>query len=176
MVVLFTKNIVSGKGLFGLYNLKLVILTLLMLLLVSCSSSTEENVEVNLGPIPFSIRVPVEIAEHLIVEDMLISGQNDFTKQAFDAGALAQVYINYIAADGTMHGFAGVYYFKKAEFEIAQNPEEPPLYGIKVSEHDSMVLAVAGPQDSIFEDKSEDGKNISELYTIIYDPKSYKLL
>ena len=131
-------------------------------------------VEVNLAPVPYSIQVPAEIAKHLSVENMVTNTPNEFTNQAREAGAIAQVYINYKADDGTMHGFAGVYYFKKADFEKAGNPNEPPVYGSKVLEEKSMVLAIAGPQDSIFDPNSQDGKNSMALYTLVYDPKSFK--
>ena len=131
-------------------------------------------VEVNLAPVPYSIQVPAEIAKHLSVENMVTSTPNEFTNQAREAGAIAQVYINYKADDGTTHGFAGVYYFKKADFEKAGNPNEPPVYGSKVLEEKSMVLSIAGPQDSIFDPNSQDGKNSMALYTLVYDPKSFK--
>ena len=105
---------------------------------------------------------------------MELDTSNDFTAQAKAAGAIAQVRINYTADDGSIHGFAGVYYFAKADFEKAQNPNEPPLYGSKVVEEKAMVLAIAGPQDSIFDPNSQDGKNSMALYTLIYDPKSFK--
>ncbi|CAN2234237.1 hypothetical protein MCEPE89_00324 [Candidatus Planktophila dulcis] len=128
----------------------------------------------NLAPVPYSIEVPAEIAKHLSVENMVTNTPNEFTNQAREAGAIAQVYINYKADDGTMHGFAGVYYFKKADFEKAGNPNEPPAYGSKVLEEKSMVLSIAGPQDSIFDPNSQDGKNSMALYTLVYDPKSFK--
>ena len=131
-------------------------------------------VKVNLAPVPYSIEVPAEIAKHLSVENMVTSTPNEYTNQALEAGAIAQVYINYKADDGTMHGFAGVYYFKKADFEKAGNPNEPPVYGSKVLEEKSMVLSIAGPQDSIFDPNSQDGKNSMALYTLVYDPKSFK--
>jgi hypothetical protein len=105
---------------------------------------------------------------------MVTSTPNEFTNQAQEAGAIAQVYINYKAADGTMHGFAGVYYFKKADFEKVQNPNEPPVFGSKVVEENSMVVAIAGPQDSIIDPNSQDEKNSAALYTLVYDPKSFK--
>ena len=131
-------------------------------------------VKVNLAPVPYSIEVPAEIAKHLSVENMVTSTPNEFTKQAQEAGAIAQVYINYKAADGTMHGFAGVYYFKKADYEKAQNPNEPPVFGSKVVEENSMVVLIQGPQESMFEPNSQDDKNSAALYTLIYDPKSFK--
>ena len=154
--------------------LKFGLLPALLLLLASCSNDSRAIVEVNLAPVPYSIEVPAEIAKHLSVENMVTSTPNEFTNQAREAGAIAQVYINYKADDGTMHGFAGVYYFKKADFEKAGNPNEPPVYGSKVLEEKSMVLAIAGPQDSIFDPNSQDGKNSMALYTLVYDPKSFK--
>jgi hypothetical protein len=131
-------------------------------------------VKVSLAPVPYSIEVPAEIAKHLSIENMVTNTPSEFTNQAQEAGAIAQVYINYKAADGTMHGFAGVYYFKKADFEKVQNPNEPPVYGSKVVEENSMVVAIAGPQDSIFDPNSQDGKNSATLYTLVYDPNSFK--
>ena len=154
--------------------LKFGLLPALLLLLASCSNDSRAIVEVNLAPVPYSIEVPAEIAKHLSVENMVTNTPNEFTNQAREAGAIAQVYINYKADDGTMHGFAGVYYFKKADFEKAGNPNEPPVYGSKVLEEKSMVLAIAGPQDSIFDPNSQDGKNSMALYTLVYDPKSFK--
>jgi hypothetical protein len=146
----------------------------LVLLLASCSNDSQAMVKVNLAPVPYSIEVPAEIAKHLSIENMVTSAPSEFTNQAREAGAIAQVYINYKAADGTMHGFAGVYYFKKADFEKAQNPNEPPVYGSKVVEENSMVVLIAGPQENIFEPNSQDGKNSAALYAIVYDPKSFK--
>jgi hypothetical protein len=131
-------------------------------------------VKMSLAPVPYSIEVPAEIVKHLSIENMVTSSPSEFTKQAQEAGAIAQVYINYKASDGTMHGFAGVYYFKKADYERAQNPNEPPVYGSKVVEEESMVVLIQGPQESMFERNTQDDKNSAALYTLIYDPKSFK--
>ena len=155
-------------------RLKFGLIAALLLLLTSCSNDSPAMVKVSLAPVPYSIEVPAEIAKHLSIENMVTSAPSEFTNQAREAGAIAQVYINYKAADGTMHGFAGVYYFKKADFEKAQNPNEPPVYGSKVLEEKSMVVAIAGPQDSIFDPNSQDGKNSATLYTLVYDPNSFK--
>ena len=124
-------------------RLKFGLFPALFLLLASCSNDSQAMVKVNLAPVPYSIEVPAEIAKHLSVENMVTSTPNEFTNQAREAGAIAQVYINYKADDGTMHGFAGVYYFNKADFEKAGNPNEPPVYGSKVLEEKSMVLSIA---------------------------------
>ena len=149
------------------------LLPIIIFFLSSCSFSSQKIIKVDLYPIPYSIEVPAEIAQHLSIENMVSNTPNVFTKEADRAGAIAQVYINYKAKDGTEHGFAGVYYFNKADYDKANNPNEPPSYGSKVFEYDSMILAVAGPQDSIFDPNSQDGKNSMELYTLVYDPDAY---
>jgi hypothetical protein len=131
-------------------------------------------VKISLAPAPYTIQVPSEIAKRLSIENMATDTANQFSVQAKAAGAIAQVRINYTADDGSIHGFAGVYYFAKADFEKAQNPNEPPLYGSKVVEENSMVLAIAGPPDSIFEPATQDGKNSMALYALIYDPQAFK--
>jgi len=157
-------------------RLKLGLVPALLLLLAACSNDSPAMVKVSLAPVPYSIEVPAQIAKHLSIENMVTSTPNEYTKQAQEAGAIAQVYINYKAADGTMHGFAGVYYFKKADYEKSANPTEPPVYGTVVAEENSMVLLVYGPQEPIFEPTSQDGKDSTELYRIIYQPFSYKAL
>jgi len=157
-----------------LKRLKFGLIPALLLLLTSCSNDSQAMVKVNLAPVPYSIEVPAEVAKHLSIENMITSAPSEFTNQAQEAGAIAQVYINYKAADGTMHGFAGVYYFKKADYEKAQNPNEPPVFGSKVVEENSMVVLIRGPQESMFEQNLQDDKNSAALYTLIYDPKSFK--
>jgi hypothetical protein len=158
----------------GMLRKKLLIFFLLLLTLSSCSNKSPDLVEISLAPIPYVFEVPSDIAKRLTIENMELGTSSDFTKQAKQAGAIAQMYINYTADDGSVHGFAGVYYFKKADFEMAQNPNEPPIYGSKVVGENEMVLAIAGPQDSIFDPTSQDGKNSMALYTLVYDPKSFK--
>ena len=155
-------------------RIKLVLIPALLLALSACANSSQDLVNISLAPAAYTIQVPSDLAKHLSIENMTLDTANEFTAQAKAAGAIAQVRINYTADDGSIHGFAGVYFFGKADFEKAQNPNEPPLYGSKVVEEKAMVLAVAGPQDSIFDPNSQDGKNITALYTLIYDPKSFK--
>ena len=157
-----------------MFRIKFVLITALILALSGCANSSQEMVSISLAPVPYSIQVPSEIAKHLSVEDMALDTSNEFSAQARAAGAVAQVMINYTVDDGSVYGFAGVYYFGKADFEKTQNPNEPSMYGGKVIEENEMVLAIAGPQDSIFDPESQDGKNSMALYELIYDPKSFK--
>ena len=158
----------------NVFAIRVALISSLLQALTSCSSNSQDMVKINLAPAPYTIQVPSEIAKLLTIENMATDTANEFSAQAKAAAAIAQVRINFIADDGSIHGFAGVYYFAKADFEKAQNPNEPPLYGSKVVEENSMVLAIAGPQDSIFEPATQDGKNSMALYTLIYDPQTYK--
>lgn len=81
-----------------------------------------KNVDVTLFLIPYSISVPAEIAKHLLIKNMETDSSNEFTAQTRGAGAVDQVYINYKADDGKLHGFAGAYYFSKADIEKSQYP------------------------------------------------------
>ena len=157
-----------------MFRKRLLLIPVLLMALSSCANSSPEMVSVSLAPVPYSIQVPSEIAKHLSVEDMALDTSSEFSGQARLAGAVAQVSINYTVDGGTVYGFAGVYYFGKADFAKVGNPNEPPLYGSKVIEDNEMVLAIAGPQDSIFDPESPDGKNSMALYELIYDPKSFK--
>ena len=169
-------DVILGKSRteINLLRIKLFLITALLLVLSGCANSSQEMLKISLAPAPYSIQVPSEIGKHLSIEDMSLDSANEFSAQARAAGAIAQVKINYTAHDGSIHGFAGVYYFGKVDFDKAQNPNEPPLYGSKVIEENEMVLAIAGPQDSIFDPVSKDGKNSMALYELIYDPKSFK--
>jgi hypothetical protein len=67
-----------------------------------------------------------------------------------------------------------VFLFPAAAFDAVQNPAEPPRFGIEVRRAGGTTLSVAGPQDSIFDPRSLDGKNISALYELTYRPSTYR--
>jgi hypothetical protein len=47
------------------------------------------------------------------------------------------------------------------------------MFGQEVSRKDEFVLSVVGPQESIFEPFTPDGKNVTMLYEEIYKKTSY---
>jgi len=145
--------------------LKLSIVSLAFLLTACIFNTTKISFE----PIPYEMKVPKEIASKLTVEPMT----GDYVKQIAQAGVTAALMINYQAEDGTQHGFAGIYYMPEDKFDAAANPNEPPMFGQEVSRKDGYVLAVAGPQDSIFEPFTPDGKNITTLYEELYKKSTY---
>ena len=115
------------------------------------------------------MKVPKNIASKITLEPMT----GDWAKQLSQAGVTAALSMNYQAEDGSQYGFAGIYYMPQDKFDSATNPNEPPVFGTEVSRKDGYVLAVAGPQDSIFEPSTLDGKNITLLYEALYNKSMY---
>ena len=138
----------------------------LAFILTACIFNTTK---ISLEPIPYEMKVPKNIASKITLESMT----GDWAKQLSQAGVTAALSMNYQAEDGTQHGFAGIYYMPEDKFDAAANPNEPPMFGTEVSRKDGYVLAIAGPQDSIFEPFTQDGKNITTLYEEIYKKSTY---
>ena len=135
--------------------------------LAGCSLSTTGMVD--LDPVPFSFHPPAGLEAKLSVESM--TGQ--WADEAFAAGVESFSYVIYTPDEGQETGLMGVYYMPEAVFDGLANPNEPPLYGSEVARADGYVLSVAGPQDSIYDPETQDGKNIGLLYEALYDPESY---
>ncbi len=146
-----------------------VALVTLVLSISACSMSASKTVEISLGDIPYSWVVDKSIASHVSVE----VPTNDFAKLAAADGSQAQALVYYTPEKGSKSIFMAVYYFPKQSFEVASRPDEPPSYGTKVIESNGMILSAAGPQDSMYDPKSSDGKNVTALYANVYNAKSY---
>lgn len=149
------------------------IIPVFMLLLASCSNDSPAMVKVSLAPLPYFLEAPAEIAKHISIENMFTNTTNPLTKQAQEDGALAKVYIYYKTSNGELHWIAGLYYFKKADYEKIQNQYQSPVYGSVVVESNSMVVLTTTSQENIFDPYSENSKNTAALYTLVYDPKSF---
>jgi hypothetical protein len=134
--------------------------------LTACVFNTSK---ISFNPIPYEMIVPKELASKLSVEPMI----GDWVKQIASAGVVGALTMYFQAEDGTKHIFAGIYYTPEERFDAAKNPNEPPMFGQEVSRKDGFVLSVAGPQDSIFEPFTPDGKNITTLYEEIYKKDTY---
>ena len=126
---------------------------------------------VDLAPIPYSFYPPAGLDSKLSVE--LMTGQ--WYEDAVAAGIESAVTVTYTPDEGQPAILMGVYYMPESVFDAAANPNEPPIYGTLVtrSRGDGFVLSVAGPQDSIYDPETDDGKNISLLYEAIYNIESY---
>jgi hypothetical protein len=137
------------------------------LVLAGCSLSMTGMVD--LDPVPYSFHPPSGLESKLSVEPMT----GDWADEVFAAGVESFSYVNYTPDEGQETGLMGVYYMPEAVFDGAANPNEPPIYGIEVARDDGYVLAVAGPQESVYDPESQDGINFGLLYDALYDPESY---
>ena len=135
--------------------------------LAGCSQSMTGMVD--LDPVPYSFHTPAGLEAKLSVEVM--TGQ--WADEAFAAGVESFSYVIYTPDELQPTGLMGVYYMSESVFDGLANPNEPPMYGTEVARADGFVLSVAGPQDSIYDPETVDGKNISLLYEALYDPESY---
>jgi hypothetical protein len=137
------------------------------LVLAGCSLSMTGMVD--LDPVPYSFHPPSGLDSKLTVEPMT----GEWADEVFAAGVTKAATVTYTPEEGDPVILMGVYFMPESVFDAAANPNEPPLYGSEVARADGNVLAVAGPQDSMFDSESEDGKNIGLLYEALYDPESY---
>jgi hypothetical protein len=135
--------------------------------LAGCSLSSAGMVD--LDPVPYSFHPPSGLESKLSVESMT----GDWADEAYASGMESAVTVTYTPDEGQPAVLMGVYYMPEAVFDAAANPNEPPIYGTEIARADGYVLAVAGPQDSIYDPATEDAKNISLLYEALYDPESY---
>jgi hypothetical protein len=136
-------------------------------LLAGCSLSMTGMVD--LDPVPYSFHPPSGLEAKLSVEPMT----GEWADEVSAAGVESFSYVIYTPEEGQQTGLMGVYYMPESVFDGAANPNEPPMYGTEITRADGFVLSVDGPQDSIYDPESEDGKNIGLLYEALYDPESY---
>jgi len=149
---------------------RLFISTIAALLLLSgCSLLPAQNVDIALGDIPYTWKISKDLASHLSVE----TPDNEYSSQAKEFGAQAQAIVYYTPVDGERVNFMGVYYFPTNSYLAATRADEPPPFGSKIIESNGMILSAWGPQDSIYEPDTQDGKNISALYKYVYDAGSF---
>ena len=118
--------------------------------------------------------VDPELLKQLTGEEMQAS-DGDFQKEVFDFGAISASTIYYTDLTKKQeHILLSVFLFPAEKFDAAANPNEPPRFGQEVIRTDGKVLSVAGPTDAMFEPSSQDGMNITALYELMYDAKSWQ--
>lgn len=139
------------------------------LTLAACSA--EPDAGLPLDPVPFTMNVPAGILSRL--ETGPIEGP--FAQEVEQAGALAATTVYYKPVEaGERAIFLTAYWFPEDKFDILQKPDEPPMFGFEVLRAGGKVLSVAGPVDSIFAPDTPDGKNLTEVYGLIYLPATYR--
>ena len=141
---------------------------LLFVIAISVRNSGDDQVWVDLNPVKYEMQVPTDIAERVTVQDQPIN--------AVKSGAVAVVTLSYQPIEGDKAWFMTAYYFTENELDKTIFPDEAPPYGLKVLAQDGMALSVLGPQESIYERNSQDGKNYTKLYNILYNADAYRFV
>jgi len=145
----------------------LVIFPLLLLFLaITLRVTSNDQTWVALTPVPYEMKVPADFSERVTVQDQPVD--------AAKSGAVAVVTLSYQPIEGEKAWFMTAYYFIEKDLDKTIFPDEVPPYGLKLVTRDSMALSVIGPQESIFDPASQDGKNFTRLYDILYDADSYR--
>lgn len=145
------------------------ILAVFALTLGTALGASADTATLLLSPVPYEIRLPAEVTARLSTAPLT----GPFAAEAESAGAVASTAVLYEPQSGQRTILMSVYYFPEARFDAAQNPDEPPPFGQAVIRQGGMVLSVAGPQDTIFEPETQDGKNVVAASLLIYEPSSY---
>jgi hypothetical protein len=146
----------------------LILPILLLVIAITVRSSGDDHVWVALTPVAYEMKVPADIAEQITVTNQPVD--------AAKSGAVAVVTLSYQPIEGEKVWFMTAYYFSEKDLDKTIFPDEVPPYGLKLLARDGMALSVIGPQESIYEPNSQDGKNFAKLYDILYDSGSYKFL
>jgi hypothetical protein len=139
---------------------------LLVLLAITVRVASSDQALVALTPMPIEMKVPTDIAERITVQDQSVD--------AAKSGAVSVVTLSYQPIEGEKAWFMTAYYFIETDLDKTIFPDEVPPYGLKLITRDGMALSVIGPQESIYEPNSHDGKNFGKLYDILYDKNSYR--
>ena len=146
----------------------LILPILLLVIAIMVRSSSDDQVWVALSPVLYEMKVPADIAERIAVQDQPVD--------AAKSGAVAVVTLSYQPIKGEKTWFMTAYYFSEKVLDKTIFPDEVPPYGFKLITRDGMALSVIGPQESIFDPNTQDGKNTTKLYDILYNAASYRFI
>jgi hypothetical protein len=149
-------------------NIFVIFPILLLVVAITVRISGDDQAWVALTPMPIEMKVPTDIAERISVQDQPVDAAKN--------GAVAVVTLSYQPIEGEKAWFMTAYYFIEKDLDKTIFPNEVPPYGLKLITRDSMALSVIGPQESIFDPASQDGKNITKLYDILYEADSYRFV
>jgi hypothetical protein len=149
--------------------LRTFILLAAVLSLTACPSQPVASV--SLAPVPFAMEVPAGVAPRLVTGPV----EGPFGDAVRQAGATASTTLYYAPLEqGDRVIFLTAYWFPAEQFDALQSPDQPPLFGTEVLRQDGHVLSVAGPVDAIFAPDTPDGKNLTQIYGVIYLPSTYR--
>jgi hypothetical protein len=120
------------------------------------------------------MKVPSDLANRITVQEEAID--TELLKQAYMDGAIGIVSASYQPIKGEKAWLMTAYYFSEKDLDKTMRPDEVPPYGFKLIAEDGLAVSVVGPQESAFDPNSQDGKNYTTLYDILYEKKAYRLI
>ena len=124
-----------------------------------------------LGLIPFDMKLPL----HLFPQMKLLPVDVEQLNFAFNPDGFKPIQsarIVYTPEVGDPVDAVIFYLWQKSVWNVVANPNEPPDWGVMQWSDQSHVFSVTGPQDCVYENKT-DCANISQIYTFIYESDSY---
>jgi hypothetical protein len=135
---------------------------------------SHKSADISLTPVPYAMRVPKEIAPRLSTGPI----EGPFRREVETAGARAATTVYYNPKDQTLPRsiFLTAYFFPASKFDAAQNPNEPPRFGMEVLRADGMVLSIAGPHDTIYDPATPSGRDVMRLNKEISKPQTFHRL
>jgi hypothetical protein len=144
------------------------------LALGACASN--KTSEIFLGPVPYAMKVPADIAPRISTGPV----EGPFRRDVKNAGGLAATTVYFNPGPGGENLprtiFMTAYFFPAAKFDAAQNPNEPPRFGKEVVRSGGTVLGIAGPHDTIYDPATPSGRDVVRLHKSIYQPQTYRRL
>lgn len=142
------------------------------LALAACVS--HKSADISLAPVPYAMSVPKEIAPRLSTGPI----EGPFRREVEKAGARAAATVYFNPKDQTLPRsiFLAAYFFPASKFDAAQNPNEPPRFGMEVVRSDGMVLSITGPHDTIYNSATPSGRDVMWLNKEITKPQTYHRL
>lgn len=142
------------------------------LALGACTSN--KTSEISLGPVPYAMKVPADIAPRISTRPV----EGPFRRDVNNAGCLAATTVYFNPGRGGKNLprtiFMTAYFFPAAKFDAAQNPSEPPRFGKEVVRSGVTVLGIAGPHDTIYDPATPSGRDVVRLNKSIYEPQTYR--
>ena len=124
-----------------------------------------------LGLIPFDMRLPLYLFPQMRLQQ-ISEEQIGWTFGSGGFKPIQSAKIVYTPTKGEPVDAVVFYLWQKSVWNVVANPNEPPDWGVMQWSDQSHVFSVTGPQDCVYENKT-DCANISQIYTFIYESDSY---
>lgn len=120
-----------------------------------------------LGLIPVSVQLPLYLFPKL-----RISSYERSEADAISPAPISEYMISYKTSKGVYDGLVSYFLWNAEDWESIYNPNEAPNFGYEKWSDEDSVLTVSGPQECIYEDKS-DCAAVTEISDLMYLTESY---